>query len=125
MVLIKKNPTFQIYLGSCRPAWQEGGCKPPKGVVIQTLQIELLNDRRYSVKECYEKCSEVDECRGFFLSTKQGHCCTYQNGCTKNEEESGWDYYEIDSCHFENGMEVSKIFSKLFHPVILSFNSNN
>lgn len=87
--------------------WWSGGCKPPNGQTADDLTLARLKDRAYSIEECYQKCSKTDKCSAFFLGKTTGYCLILKIGCSKSQDRN-WDYYEMDTCQFANGMLFRK-----------------
>merc|ERR1719334_2648567 len=76
---------------SCKVTFK-GGCKQHN-----KLKIKVLGDRRYSVKECFERCGDTKKCAGFFINNENKSCHLYKKGCTKTPEQV-FTYYSMDDC---------------------------
>ena len=89
----------------------EGGCRNLRDYLLQ-----FLRNRQYTVEECYELCSNHDQCEGFLVGRngRSGDCILVREGCTKDSNRN-WVHYSMDDCtklgkHGEENEGIKSVF---------------
>ena len=69
-----------------------GGCFGGTG----TLNIKMLNDGGYAIKQCLAECARTEECAGFFIHNEKRWCHLYKAGCKQDARD--YTYYSMKDC---------------------------
>ena len=78
----------------------EGGCAN----IQETNLNKYYKDRNYTVIECYDLCTTVPECGGFFMVTERViSCLLVREGCVNNNRQ-GREYYAMADCMTANSI---------------------